>query len=378
LSQTSVEASQEHLRYGLLHCDVESAFQALTSTQIGPWQTQIGNWTGKSEELRKNLPFLETLAQLRESDLEPLRALAVELRANCDDIVLVGSGATLDLARLAELFTGTAPSTPRLHVPRAKEWESMLLPQMGGRTGLVVLGYNPGDPCWERTVTPALEWFKERFKGDELTRRVAGVSARPLPQLLNYPLRHLSVPERSSVSPVFSGIGLFPLFLAGYEASSLVEGARSQVRALEKAWNLDNPLLRFAVVRQVLAMQEGWGEVVVLPDRFSEPLGQWCQRLLEPSSLALDPPVPYPFPHLACTDHDPHAGDRGQSLEIQIDYGGRKPPDPAAMDRGRPRLWVGMPRLDMYTLGGCLAFLSTAVGLNHRWLNIEYPTLEAE
>lgn len=378
MSQTSVEASLEHLRYGLLHCDVESAWNSLSADQIAPWQSQISSWSGKADELRKNLPFLETLAQLREADLEPLRALAMEIRANADDVVLVGSGALLDLARLAQLFTGVAPALPRLHLPRAKDWEQMVLPQLGTRSALVVLGYQPGDPNWDRTVVPALQFFRERYKNEEFTRRVAGVSSRNLPQLLNFPLRHLSVPERSSIAPVFSGLGLFPLFLAGFEASSLVEGARSQVRALEKAWNLQNPMLRLAVVRQVLALQEGWGEVVVTPDRFTEPLGMWAQRLLEPSAHALEPPLPYPFPHLACWEHDSHASDRSHSLELQLDYGGRKLPDPAAMDRGRPRIWVGMPRLDMYTLGGCLAFLATAVALNHRWLNLEYPALEAE
>lgn len=379
MSQTAAESSQEH-RHGLLLCDLEALWASLGSDQSEPWRAQLSNWSGKSDELRRNLPVLELLAQFRETDLEPLRTMALELRANCDDIIMVGASQMLDLARLQELFDGPGGRGPRLHLPRSKAWQHQLLPALeavGSRVGLVILGWNPGELVWDRGVPGALAWMRARYGENELSRRVVGLSSRPIAQLLQAPMRHLAVMERANLAPIYSGFGLFPLYVAGFEASSLIEGARSQVRSLEKNWSLNNPTLRFAVIRQALTMQEGWVEAVVTPDTFLEPLGLWCRRLLETSCLQLDPPAPYPFPHLQCQEHDPHPAERPHYYELQLDYASPAL-DSQAMDRGRPRCWLGMPRLDMYTLGGCVSHLAMAVALNHRWSEIEMPLLEAE
>ena len=359
---------------------MDSIWSCLSREQIEPWQTQLSNWTGKPDELRRNLPVLDMLAQFREADLEPLRTMALELRANCDDILFVGCSHMLDLARLQELFDGPGGRGPRLHMPRSKAWEHQLLPALeavGSRVGAVLLGWNPGELMWERGVPACLAWMKQRYPESELKRRVVAVSHQPMEDLLQAPMRVLAVTERAYLSPVYSGFGLFPLYVAGFEASSLIEGARSQLRALEKAWSLDNPTLRYAVARQILTMQEGWVEAIVTPDSFLEPLGIWCRRLLEPSCLHVEPAVPYPFPHLQCQEHDPHPGERPQYYELQLDYASPTL-DSQLMDRGRPRCWLGMPRLDMYTLGGCISHLVTAVALNHRWSEIESPPLEVE
>jgi len=361
-------------------CDLHSLWSGLSPEQTEPWRAQLQNWTGKTEELRRNLPVLDLLAQFRESDLEPLRNMALELRANCDDIVFVGSAATLDLARLQELFDGPGGPGPRLHMPRSKAWEHQLLPALegvGSRVGLVILGWNPGDMLWDRGVQPALNWVRGRYSEAELARRVVALSSRPIQNLLQFPLKHLGVVERASLAPIYSGFGLFPLYVAGFEASSLIEGARSQVRALEKSFNLENPTLRYAILRQVLTMQEGWVETVVTPDTYLEPLGIWARRLLEMSCLHLEPALPYPFPHLQCLEHDPHPGDRPHYFELQLDYASPGL-DHAGMDRGRPRCWLGLPRVDLYTLGGCIAHLTTALAFNHRWSDIDYPSIEAE
>ncbi|MBT9587295.1 hypothetical protein IV102_28390 [bacterium] len=379
MSQSATETSQEH-RHGLLHCDLDALWASLSPEQIEPWHGQISNWTGKSDELRRNLPLLEVLAQFREADLEPLRTLALELRANSDDIVFVGSSQMLDLARLQELFDGPGGRGPRLHLPRSKAWEHQLLPALeavGSRVSVVILGWSPGELLWERGVPPALAWMKGRYSEAELHRRVVGLSSRSMGQLLQYPMRHVNVVERAFLAPIYSGFGLFPLYLAGFEASSLIEGARSQVRALEKSWSLDNATLRYAVLRQILTMQEGWVEAVVTPDSFLEPLGLWCLRLLETSCQHLDPPIPYPFPHLQCQEHDSHPAERPHYYELQLDYASPGL-DSSLMDRGRPRCWLGMPRLDMYTLGGCISHLATSVALNHRWSEIESPPVETE
>ncbi len=379
LSQASTEPSQEN-RHGLLHCEIDALWESLPAEGIEHWKAQLANWTGKAEELRRNLPLLDLLNQFREADLEPLRVMALELRANCDDIIFTGSAQTLELARLQELFDGPGGRGPRLHIPRSKAWEHQLLPALeavGSRVGLVILGWSPGDLLWDRGVPPALAWMKERYGESELSRRVVALSARPVAQLLQAPVKHLAVTERSYLAPIFSGFGLFPLYVSGFEASSLIEGARSQVRTLEKSFNWDNATLRYAVIRQLLTVQEGWVEAVVTPDTYLEPLGLWTRRLLENSSLHLDPPVPYPFPLLQCQEHDPHTGERPQYYELQLDYASPAL-DHHSMDRGRPRCWVGMPRLDMYTLGGTIAHLATAVAFNHRWSDIESPAVEAE
>ena len=379
MSQASTEPSQEN-RHGLLHCEIDALWNLLPAEGVEHWKAQLANWTGKAEELRRNLPVVDLLNQFRESDLEPLRNMALELRANCDDIIFTGSSQMLELARLQELFDGPGGRGPRLHIPRSKAWVHQLLPALegvGSRVGLVILGWCPGDLLWERGVQPALAWIRSRYGESELSRRVVALSAKPISGLLGAPLKHLAITERAYLAPIFSGMGLFPLYVAGFEASSLIEGARSQVRNLEKSFNWHNATLRYAVIRQLLAMQDGWVEAVVTPDTYLEPLGLWARRLLESSCLQLDPPVPYPFPHLQCQEHDPHPGDRPHYYELQLDYA-----SPAlesqSMDRGRPRCWLGMPRLDMYTLGGCIAHLVTAVALNHRWSEIESPAIEAE
>jgi hypothetical protein len=379
LSQAAADTTQE-FRHGLLQCDQDALWSSLSADQVEPWRAQLANWTGKTDELRRNLPVLELLAQFREADLEPLRTLALELRANSDDIVFVGSCQMLDLARLQELFDGPGGRGPRLHFPRSKAWEHQLLPALegvGSRVSVVVLSWSPGELLWERGVPPALAWMKNRYSEAELSRRVVGLSHRPMGPLLQFPMRHASVTERAYLAPIYSGFGLFPLYVAGFEASSLIEGARSQVRALEKSWNLDNATLRYAVLRQILILQEGWVETIVTPDTFLEPLGLWCRRLLETSCLHVDPPAPYPFPHLQCQEHDAHPGDRPNCFELQLDYASPGL-DNLSMDRGRPRCWVGMPRLDLYTLGGCISHLATSVALNHRWSEIDTPAVEAE
>jgi len=382
LSQASLQSPQEPLRCGLLQCELQGLWDSLTPEQLAPWQARVQAWTGKGEELRKNFPIVDALAQFREADLEPFRHQALELRANCDDIILVGSSFLLDLARLHQLFEGPPGRAPRLHLPRGKDWENRLLPALegvGSRVGVVILGWNPGDLNWERTVPPVVAWMRARYRDEELARRLVAVSKRPISKLLDLPMHMLSVSDRAQLLPIYSGLGLFPLFLAGFEASSLVEGARSQVRSLEKSWGLQNPLIRLAILRQVLTFQEGWGEVVITPDRFLEPLGLWVQQLLGGSCLGVEPPLAYPFPHLQCLDHFMAQADpTPQTFEIQIDYGGIQDLERASMERETPALWLGMPRLDMYTLGGCLAFLSTAVGFNLHWLELDFPQVEAE
>lgn len=377
MSYPSAETTQEQLRYGLLQCDQESLWNCITPDQADPWKGQLQNWTGKTDDLRRNLPVVETLAQFREADLDPLRTMAMEMRANCQDILLVGSTAMMDLARLCELFDG--PGGCRLHVPRSKAWQQQLLPALegiGSKVGMVILGWSPGEPNWERTVPPALAWMRSRYREDELARRLCAISARNVGQLLGESMQHIRVSERTHLAPIYSGFGLFPMFLAGFEASSLIEGARSQVRALEKSWSMDNPIVRHAICRQVLA-HEGWAEVVAIPDRFLEPLGLWVQRLLEVGSSHADPPPPYPFPHLQCQDYDPHPVERFHCYELQLDYAAPEL-DLALMDRGRPRCWLGMPRLDLYTLGGLMSHLLMVTGLNHRWNEVDPVPIEVD
>jgi hypothetical protein len=379
LSQAPTEPTQEN-RHGLVHCEMDGLWNSLPTESVEHWKGQLANWTGKAEELRRNLPILDLLNQFREADLEPLRNMALELRANCDDIIFTGSSQMLELARLQDLFDGPGGRGPRLHIPRSKAWEHQLLPALegvGSRVGLVILGWCPGDLLWERGVQPALNWIKTRYSEGELQRRVVALSARPIANLLGAPLKHLAVTERAHLAPIFSGFGLFPLYVAGFEASSLIEGARSQVRSLEKGFNWDHATLRYAAIRQILTMQDGWVEAVVTPDTYLEPFGLWARRLLETSCLQLEPPSPYPFPHLQCQEHDPHPAERPHYYELQLDYASPVL-DSRSMERGRPRFWIGMPRLDMYTLGGAVAHLATSVAFNHRWSEIESPAIEAE
>lgn len=365
-------------------CDLEPLWSSLTAEQIEPWQALLQPWSGKSEELRRNLPVIDTLAQFREAELEPFRQTAVEMRANCDDIILTGSTQLLNVARMIELFDAPPGRGPRIHIPRGKDWDSRLLPALegiGSRVGVVVLGWNPGELNWERSVPSSVQWMQARYDGPELHRRLVGISSRPLPALLDVDLRYLAITQRSAQLPMYTGMGLFPLFLAGFEASSLIEGARSQIRALEKSWNIHHPMVRWAILRQVLVFQEGWSEVIVTPDRFLEPLGLWAQHRMGHSFLHLDPPLPFPFPHLQAQEQpywESELEGSPQLVEVLLDYGGAQELSRQAMDRGRPAFWLGLPRLDMYTLGGCLAFLSTAVAFNLRWLNLELPPLEIE
>lgn len=377
MSQASAQSSQEN-RHGLLHLDTTTLWKLLPDAAIEEWQGQLKGWTGKAEELRRNLPVLDLLNALRENELELLRTLALELRANCDDILLLGSAQLLELARMQELFDGPGGRGPRLHLLRSKAWPQQLLPALEGihsRVGLVVLGWCPGEVVWERGLQAALGWMRERYQEDELQRRVIVLSWRPVTKMLDCPLRHLPVTQRAYLAPIFSGLGLFPLYLAGFEANSLLEGARSQVRTLEKNIHLQHATVRYAVARQVLMVQENWTEAVITSDSYLEPLGLWTRRLFESSSFQLEPPPPYPFPHFSCQEQDIHPGARQHCYEFQLDYASPEL-DIFTMDRGRPRCWMGLPRLDLYTLGGAVALLTTAVAFNHRWNDTEPPSVE--
>lgn len=367
-----MKASAETGRYGLLLCDTEPFWSTLKSDTIDAAEKLLAGCTGKPDELRKLVPFLDAVGQIREADLEALRTLALELRANADDLVIVGTTALTDQARLHELFAASAPEGLRLHVPSGRGWEKWLLPRLG-RPALLVLGYDPDDAGWAATVPPALEWFRSVYSGEEFSRRVCGVSKHALAALLKCDLRVIPAGPKAFSAPAFSSFSLLPLFLAGFEASSLLEGARSQCRALEKHWNLQNPLLRIAAVRQLLGVNEGWGETVSVPDPFCQPLGLWCQHILESSVAGLDAPLPYPFPHLQVASRDLHPGARNDSYELAVDYELEEP-----QRLTRPRIWIGMPRLDMYTLGGLLAFFSTLSGITLRWSGLEPPPLEAD
>ena len=94
MSQTSTVPSEEN-RHGLLHCEMDGLWNSLPTESVDHWKGQLSNWTGKAEELRRNLPLLDLLNQFREADLEPLRGMALELRANCDDIIFTGSSQML-------------------------------------------------------------------------------------------------------------------------------------------------------------------------------------------------------------------------------------------------------------------------------------------
>ncbi len=370
--------TQDQLRLGLLHLEMDSLWNQLGEESVQALKGQLQNWTGKTDDLRKHLAAVDTLHQFREADLEPLRTLAVELRANCDDLIIVGTTYLMDLARLQELFDGPGGRGPRLHLPRCKAWTQQLLPALeaiGSKVGLVILGWAPGELTWERTVPPALQWMKTRYPGDELTRRVVAVSRHNVAGQAEFALRTLGVSEKAHWSPMYSGFGLFPLYLAGFEASGFLEGARSQVRALEKSWSSDHLVVRQASARQILTFQEGWAEVVVTPDRFLEPLGLFCQHLLESGCQHLEPPLPYPFPHLQCQDYDPHSSERSHCMELQLDYAAPDL-DPSSMERGRPRCWLGLPRLDLYTLGGLVSHMTTVASFNWRWNESEPAGLE--
>ena len=72
MSQASLETSLESLRHGLVFCDSSSLFEGMESSDIASCEERLQNTTGKSEELRKTYPLIESLAQIREADLDPM------------------------------------------------------------------------------------------------------------------------------------------------------------------------------------------------------------------------------------------------------------------------------------------------------------------
>lgn len=214
---------------------------------------------------RSSVPWLNLPFAIREGDLARLQEIALELRANSDVLLLLGSpGLEAAACSLIRVLGPVLPEGgPRLEFI-GRDWSgtmrlTRLLEWLGDRrislVGLISENFSPlNSAC----LSILHEHVERRHGPAETARRVvlAGSGAQtPLARraqdsglrVLEHPL---FLPEPyAALTPA----GLFPAALAGVDPTALLEGARSQARSMEGQEPASLPAVQYALARLLLA-----------------------------------------------------------------------------------------------------------------------------
>lgn len=203
--------------------------------------------------LRLNAPF-----SLRDAEIEQIKSVSSELRANSDTLIFVATGGT-SLAARGLLETLRSPQDDGFEVlfagdnldPNAL---SDLIMMTGRRLSLVVAGQGPLSA--ETAVATALvrELVRQRHGPAEAQRRIVVAADGDCSDLIQlaghegYRLLPVS-PGLSGRSAMYTAAGLMPLAACGFDVLQVAEGARSQIRGMESKSLEENPALAYATAR---------------------------------------------------------------------------------------------------------------------------------
>ena len=210
--------------------------------------------TSKPMAVRLNSPF-----SLRDAEVEQIKSLAGELRANSDLTVFVAGGG-IALAARALYETLRAPLDEGFPVLFAgADLDSTSLSELVGSIGnrkLSVILACQGPLSAETTTVIALlrEAVRKRHGEAEAQRRVAVVADGDCADLIQlagqegYRLLAMT-PGLGGRCGMFTAAGLMPLALTGVDVLQVAEGARSQVRGMETRSLDENPALAYASAR---------------------------------------------------------------------------------------------------------------------------------
>ncbi len=216
--------------------------------------------------LRLNAPF-----SLRDAEVEQIKSVSSELRANSDVLFFVATGGTSLTAR-GLLETLRSPLDDGFEVIFAGDsldpnalGELALVAER--RLGLVVAGQGPLSAETAAATAVVRDLVRHRHGPAEAQRRIVVAADGDCSELIQlagqegYRLLPV-VPGLSGRSAMFTAAGLMPLAACGFDVLQLAEGARSQIRGMESKLLEENPALAYAAAR--LAAIEAGRTVEVL------------------------------------------------------------------------------------------------------------------
>ncbi len=354
-----------------------------------------------------SLPF-----SMREGDLARLQEVAMELRANSDVVLILGSPGLEAAAHSVVRILG--PALPEVG-PRiefiGRDWSgtarlTRLQEWLGERrvslVGLVSERFSPLDSACLRILHGHV---RRRHGPAETARRVvlagsgtqAPLSRRARDSGLRVLEHPLPLPEPyATLTPA----GLLPAALAGVDPTGLLEGARSQARSMEAQEPASLPAVQYALARLLLA--EGGRDLEFLGAQ-GPPwtgLAQEAERIL---ALPVQGNRRVPLPMAWCPEDPPSRRDSwleggplkafGTWISMPIQDGPAIPADSLGdgwpgleemsfgqleqrqaqaeagtwRHAGLPVLTLRMARLDTLSTGAMLFFLQCVRGLSSAW-----------
>lgn len=389
-------------RRSLVTIDLGSAgpdLEARVTAEAVACATAVERLFGK----RAPAPWFALPFATRDTDLEEIRQVAAELRANSDVVLLLASEGTGTSAQaLVEALGPALPDAgPRLEfvLPR---WAgparlAELRDWLGDRrVSLVVLGDHRLGP-WAAACLRVLQAHVLHRHGEaETRRRIVVASTQDDGTLGGYAqeagVRLLApataVPGSYSI---LSPAGLLPAALGGVDPVRLMEGARSQARSMEGAEPGALPAVQYALARLLLA-EEGRGtEWLATFDPTLESVTREWERLLAvapaglrrapwpvavrlPEGPVARPAAPdsafatsllFPIPPGPDVEDGP---DEGWSTLAGTPFGEFTARHAEAVrlgwsEAGLPGITLRLPRLDTFHLGAFLQFLHCTRGL---------------
>lgn len=246
--------------------------------------------TSRPLALRLNSPF-----SLRDAEIEQLKNLASELRANSDLSIFVAGGGT-SLAARGLFETLQSPHEDGFPVLFAGDnldstGLSELVDGVGERK-LTVVFAGQGPLSAETTATVALlrDLVRHRHGEAEAQRRIAVLADGDCPDLIQlagqegYRLLAMA-PGLSGRSAMFTVAGLMPLALTGVDVLQVAEGARSQIRGMETRTLEENPALAYATARFAAFVQGRRVEILWTEGSRWNALGDIWRYLFSAGSL---------------------------------------------------------------------------------------------
>lgn len=248
----------------------------------------------KVDEKAKALRSAELLFAAKKADWDSIQELAGELRANSDEIIVLGEGMADALVR-AVLSTcpvlfgdrdriQVTPISSSLHLESLRGLAARI---KGRRVSLLVLFQGVPSDRLAWCFRFLLEALSQDRHPDEVRRRVVVSTGQPASPWERWALasayRTVSYPARCSGRYLFfSEPTSLLLSLMGLPAWSYVEGGRSFFRQYDKMAETEDPIFAYAALREV-QLAEHHRETLVLADESYLDFGRWWRVLTEES-----------------------------------------------------------------------------------------------
>ncbi len=245
----------------------------------------------KEDKESGRLPFLSVPEE--RDDLVVCQAVASSYRANCSDVIVLGTGGSSlggrTLYGLATSAFGPTNGAPHLHFidnidPHSFE---ILLKKLDiSKTGLIVVSKSGSTAETVAQFMALLPAFQKAYGPEKLAERIT-VITEPRPNPLRKLARDLGL-ECLNQDPLIGGrfciltiVGLLPAMIAGLDVAALRNGA---AKVIEQAFGTEDmsevPAAVGASIATGLLRQRGIRQTIIMPyeDRLAD-LGLWYNQL---------------------------------------------------------------------------------------------------